>query len=108
MKDVFFKFAPSGEMSDMAFLKVAKDLELLDRDLTQIDTDIIFAKVKEKEKRKLGYEQFEHGIEFIAEKKGIPFLDLCFEINKSDGPKFEGTVTEDVRFHGDKSDCAGA
>lgn len=50
--------------------KLAKDCQLIGRDLTTTDIDLLFTKAKEKGKRTISYEQFVSILHMFATKKG--------------------------------------
>ena len=90
-------------MDGKTFAKFTKDTKLLDKKLTSTDVDIIFAKVKAKTERKINYSQFENGLKFLAEKKGVGFDDLADKVLSTGGPTYAGTKADKVKFHDDKS-----
>ena len=73
-------------MDGKTFAKFTKDTKLLDKKLTSTDVDLIFAKIKTKTERKINYSQFENGLKFLAEKKGVGFDDLADKVLSTGGP----------------------
>lgn len=96
-------------MEGKSFAKLAKDCNLLDKKLTQADVDLIFAKVKvNKAERKIGFQEFIHGINLMAEKKKVPKEELAYFIATSNhGPILKATKVEQVRLHDDKTTYTG-
>ena len=108
IQDVFKNFAGgANEMDGRQFAKFAKDTKTLDKKLTNIDVDLIFAKIKDKNARKITFAQFEKGLEECAKKKGISTSDLVALLEQAGGPKFEGTKADYVKFHDDKTTYTG-
>lgn len=91
-----------AEMDGKTFAKFAKDTKLLDKKLTTTDVDLIFAKIKDKSQRTIMFEQFKKGVEEFAKKKGITFDACATLILATEGPKFQGTKADYVKFHDDK------
>jgi len=107
-ESVFEAFAHgTKEMDGVQFAKLTRDCDLLDDNLTSIDVDIIFAKIKDKAHRKINFSQFQKGIEELANKKGISSDDLTKQIQEVGGPHFHGTKPDNVRLHDDKSTYTG-
>jgi hypothetical protein len=64
-------------MEGKSFAKLARDCHLIDKRLTAADVDLAFAKCKiHKNERKIGFKEFVHGLEILAEKKGITYDEL--------------------------------
>ncbi|KEP66805.1 UNVERIFIED_CONTAM: p25-alpha family protein [Hammondia hammondi] len=99
----------SGEMDGRTFVKILKDTGVLDeKNLTSVDADLIFAKVKAKTARKIDYPQFEEALKLVAEKKKVSADQIVTKISTSEGgPIFVGTKTEHVRLHDDKDTYTG-
>jgi len=56
MKDLFLSFTGGqNEMDGKTFAKMSKDTKMLNKALTTTDIDLIFAKIKDKEARKINY-----------------------------------------------------
>ena len=91
-------------MEGKSFAKLAKDLKLTDsKKLTPTDVDLVFAKIKDKNARRICFGEFLNGLELIAQKKGLATSELIQIVSNSKGPVLSGTKTEAVRFHDDKS-----
>eukprot|EP00961_Rhodomonas_salina_P179871 2427570-Rhodomonas_salina.1 len=106
LKQVFTDYCAqdeAGTMDNKYFTKLAKDCELLDASLQERDCDIAFAKVKNKDARRITYPQFLEGLSVLAAKKGMDLEVIKKIVAASDGPILYGTVAEKNRFHDDKS-----
>ena len=57
-------------LSIMAPQKLVTDCKLKGRDLQSHEVDLIFARVKEKKQRSIGFEAFQDALSVVAEKKG--------------------------------------
>ncbi len=101
LSQIFSSYAPKGEMDGRTFAKLTKDTKLQDKKLTSTDVDLIFAKVKGI--RTLTFDQFKKALEEVAKKKGVSFEAIQSQICKSDGPQYEGTKADYVKFHDDKN-----
>jgi p25-alpha len=107
IEGVFKAFCGGNEMDGKTFAKVAKDCGLLDKKLTTIDVDLVFAKIKDKTARKITVAQFKAGLAQFAAKKGISEADCHALVLKAGGPHYEGTKADFVKFHDDKSTYTG-
>jgi len=59
VKDVFLAYCgKETTMEGKSFAKVAKDLKLIDKNLTATDVDLIFAKIKDKAARRITFTEF--------------------------------------------------
>lgn len=104
LQQVFASFNGTQKtMEGKSFAKIAKDCKLLDKKLTATDVDLIFAKVKDKAERRITFAQFQKGLEFLAEKKGVSPDDVIGAVLGAGGPQFAGTQADHVKFHDDKS-----
>lgn len=92
-----------GEMASKEFLKLSKDCGLFDKKYVQADTDVIFAKVKDKTSKVINYNQFNNAMKEIAKKKGTTYENLVEAIQKTGGAKYAGTQADYVKFHDDKT-----
>ena len=90
-------------MEGKSFAKVAKDLKLIDKNLTATDVDLIFAKIKDKAARRITFTEFQNGLSQFAQKKGISESQLQQIVASSHGPVLTGTKAEAVKYHDDKS-----
>ena len=91
------------DMDGRQFAKVMKDCKLIDKKLTATDVDLIFAKSKDKAARRITFRQFDHALDHVAQKKGLLKSEVMKQIEMSGGPSFQGTKTDYVKFHDDKS-----
>lgn len=106
LQDAFHKYcAGSRDMDGKTFIKMCKDVGLVDKKFTPTDVDLIFAKVVTKGQRRIDFHQFQNAIRLIAEKKGIDSVESI--IAGSGGPILHGTQADAVRFHDDKSTYTG-
>ncbi|KRX06375.1 hypothetical protein PPERSA_04988 [Pseudocohnilembus persalinus] len=104
-----FKIMTQGknEIDGKTFAKMAKDCEILDKNLTLTQVDLIFAKVKGNPHiRTLNYETFQKGLEMMAEKKETDFDSLVSQIIEHGGVHYQGTKGYS-KFHDDKSTYTG-
>jgi len=90
-------------MDGRTFVKVCKDCGLYDKKFIQTNADLIFTKVKERQSRKITFEQFKIALQQIADLKKVPLEDVTEAIISTSGPTYSGTKMEDVRFYDDKS-----
>lgn len=107
LDNVFAKFAPAREMDGATFLKVAKDAQLLDKVLTNVAIDLVFAKVIKKGERKICLEQFNDGLVEIAKRKGVDYDAVVAGVIATGGPQFVGTKADTVKWYDDKSTFTG-
>lgn len=106
VQDAFHSYCGgSPDMDGKTFIKMCKDVGLVDRKFTPTDVDLIFAKVVTKGQRRIDFHQFQNAIRLIAEKKGIDSVESI--IAGSGGPILHGTQADAVRFHDDKSTYTG-
>ena len=104
IQTIFESFAGGASTLDgRQFAKFAKDCGILDKNLTGVDIDLIFAKVKDKTARRITFTQFDRALDQCATKKGVTKTDLVTKVELAGGPKFQGIKVEAVRFHDDKS-----
>ena len=59
--------------------------------MTRTDCDIIFAKSKEKGKRKINFKQFEAALGHVAARMGITVEQVISKVMNCQGPNFKGT-----------------
>ena len=92
------------------FLKLCKDVSLLDELFTRADVDIIFTRHKVGA-RKLDFEHFQDALLYIAKKKAIPLGTIVDSIDyhASIGVSYDsGTTTaQENRFYDDHSTYTG-
>jgi len=104
VKDVFSAYCgKETTMEGKSFAKVAKDLKLIDKNLTATDVDLIFAKIKDKAARRITFTEFQNGLSQFAQKKGISESQLQQIVVSSHGPVLTGSKAEAVKYHDDKS-----
>lgn len=102
--DVFQSYCgKETTMDGKSFAKLAKDLKLLDKNLTATDVDLAFAKIKDKAARRISFSEFQNGLNLLAQKKGISETKLFEIVTASHGPILVGTKAEAVKYHDDKS-----
>eukprot|EP00920_Eleutheroschizon_duboscqi_P025841 GHVT01063834.1.p1 GENE.GHVT01063834.1~~GHVT01063834.1.p1 ORF type:complete len:147 (-),score=18.84 GHVT01063834.1:670-1110(-) len=108
LQTAFNAFTRGGPTMDgRTFVKLCKDCKLVDKVVTTIDIDLIFAKVKEKGQRTISFSAFERSLKLIAEKKKLPLFKIVEQVQSAKGPQFVGTTADAVRFHDDKSTYTG-
>lgn len=106
---VFVKFSPADpkSMDNREFAKLCKDCKLLNKKVTTTDVDITFAKVKTKGSRKITYDQFIAALDCLAAKEKVSPSEYTQKVLSAGGPKFKGTVADDVKWHDDKDTWTG-
>lgn len=57
------------EMDGARFLKLCRDCQLTDKQLSTTDVDLVFAKVKSKGQRRISFKQFLTALAMISDKK---------------------------------------
>ncbi|GBF90596.1 hypothetical protein Rsub_03168 [Raphidocelis subcapitata] len=113
LRNVFVAFSSFGcreevrEMDGKAFIKLARDTELLGGALTPTEVDLIFARVKSKGARRVGFEQFLTALSAVAEKKGVSFEAVVSQVLSAGGPIAHATKADNVRLHDDRSTYTG-
>lgn len=88
-------------------MKLCKDCEIVDDVFTQIDADLIFAKVVTKGHRRITLHQLEVALRMMAQKKGVEEDDIFRRVAESEGVLHAGTQADYVRFFDDKSTYTG-
>jgi hypothetical protein len=68
IKQIFLDYCgKETTMEGKSFAKLAKDLKLTDsKKLTPTDVDLVFAKIKDKNARRICFGEFLNGLELIA------------------------------------------
>jgi len=105
---VYYKFAGDDGIDGREFAKLCLDCELLDKNYTKQDVDIVFASAKDKGERKLNADTFVTALRMVAKKKQCPVSQVQGKVASSAGPHINATKTDAVRFHDDKSTYTGA
>ena len=99
---IFDQFANKENLlENKAFNKIFKDSNLIGKQLSSTDLDIIFAKNKKKEAKKMQLAQFKSAFDDVAKHMKMQpqqLMDKC-----SSGPVFVGTKAENVALHDDKN-----
>lgn len=90
------------ELDGPRFAKYARDCQLLCKSLTSTDVDLIFACVKAKAARHIGFDTFLHALHMIAEKRGESFVELVTNVLRHESPVTMATRATTVRLHDDK------
>lgn len=93
---VFQQYAGGAEMDGRSFVKLFKDMKMVDSKLSTNDLDLIFAKVKAKGSRKINCTNFRSSLQHIAEKKKVSIDAIAAKLSKSDGPQFNSGTTQVV------------
>jgi hypothetical protein len=89
-------------MDGKGLIKMVRDTGLLGGGLTQTEVDLIFAKVKSKGVRRIGFEQFLAAVSLMAEKKGESFEEVVRVMLAAGGPVAHATKADNVRLHDDR------
>lgn len=95
------------DMNGRTFVKVFQDSNLLGKDLSSQELDIIFSKIKTKGSLKINLQQFRDGVRLAAEKKKSDVSAVCGILGASTGPKLNGTKAQNVKLHDDKETYTG-
>lgn len=93
-----------------AWAKLCRDCDLIKfPSFTATDADLLFARVKPKGGRRIGFEGVVAALELAAQKRGCSTLELAHRVVAAGGPATaEGcTVAESVRLHDDKGTYTG-
>jgi hypothetical protein len=97
-------------MDGRTFAKFAKDCCLVDRYLTRIEVDLIFARVLLRRQRTITFKLFLEAVRQIAVKKRMKFKDLvefCSEIGGPSSNHVTKTASKQTRMHDDVSSYTG-
>ena len=107
MRVLFNQFSMGEKvLENKQFNKIFKDSGILDgKKLTTTDLDIIFAKNKKKEEKKMGFDQFVNAFADVATKLKLSSDELLGKCNS--GPVFQGTKAEKVALHDNKDNYTG-
>ena len=104
----FAQYTNSGpEMNGRSFVKIFNDNNLLSKDLSSIDLDIIFSKVKTKGALKINLGQFKEGVRLAAERKKVEVSIICEKLAGGSGPVLNGTKAQYVELHDNKDTYTG-
>merc|ERR1719221_2448502 len=108
LQHAFSAFADGKpDMDQKSFVKLCKDVKLVDKGFTTTDADLIFAKVVTKGQRRIDFGQFSAALDQVAAKKGISAEATRDAVCRAGGPTLNGTVADHVKFHDDKSTYTG-
>jgi len=108
VEDTFRAYcANKPDLDGKSFVKLCKDCEIVDDVFTQIDADLIFAKVVTKGHRRITLHQLEVALRMMAQKKGVEEDDIFRRVAESEGVLHAGTQADYVRFFDDKSTYTG-
>ncbi|CAK0864434.1 unnamed protein product [Prorocentrum cordatum] len=94
-------------MDQKSFVKLCKDVKLVDKSFTTTDADLIFTKVVTKGQRRIDFGHFSAALDQVAAKKGTSAEAIRDAICSAGGPTLNGTVADHVKFHDDKSTYTG-
>ena len=110
----FLKFCPTGEMDSRIFLKMMKDIKLIDKNFTSHDADLLFQKTKAKVSsptagvytsglvhgKRIRYQVFRAiTIPAIAEKKRLEPEDIVQYVANATGPVISnGAAVDSVKL----------
>lgn len=124
VKELFLKFCPNGEMDSRIFIKLCRDCNVISKQFTAGDADLVFQKTKAAAShpsagsyssgvvhgKRVSYDVFRAiSIPCIADKKKMEVSALLAHLATQNGPVLNGVTTADaVRFHDDKSTYTGA
>eukprot|EP00933_Yihiella_yeosuensis_P032090 TRINITY_DN25681_c0_g1_i1.p1 TRINITY_DN25681_c0_g1~~TRINITY_DN25681_c0_g1_i1.p1 ORF type:complete len:443 (-),score=73.58 TRINITY_DN25681_c0_g1_i1:86-1378(-) len=100
LEAVFYNFCGAGkaDLDGKSFMKICKDCGLLDKNLTEINVDLIFSdnRVKNKGARTIGFDQFETALELVAVKKGVSRHEVAGSVLEHGAPRVVGTKTDNA------------
>uniref|UniRef100_A0A0G4HSQ7 EF-hand domain-containing protein n=1 Tax=Chromera velia CCMP2878 TaxID=1169474 RepID=A0A0G4HSQ7_9ALVE len=99
--------ARSDEIDGRTWVKFCRDCRLFDKKFSQTDADLMFAKVKPKGGRKVGFADFGILLDQVAAKKKCSVETLTDLISSAEGPVLTGTKTESVKWYDDKTTFTG-
>jgi len=95
-----------GTLDSKEFMKVCKDCKLIDKKFTVQDVDTVFAKIKPKGGRNIGFQDFAKALNEVASKKGCS-LERVYDIVALGSPQMTATKADYVAMHDDKSKYTG-
>jgi len=107
VKEVYSSFAEHRDCDGREFAKLCKDCNLCDNHFKAHDVDVIFSSCLSQGCRRLDFDTFKIACGKIAIKRGTSVKAIQNEIIDSEGPKFQATQSDKVRFHDDKSTYTG-
>lgn len=90
------------------FAKLVRDSGMLDDSLTATDVDLVFLKLKERQEKRITYEQFLVGLAMIAAKRGEETTKVEAAVAQCDGPDLHGTRARFNKMHDDKAYYTGS
>jgi len=89
IQNIFINYAgQDGQVDGSELAKMCKELGLLNKKFKMQDVDTVFARAREPNQRKIGYEQFEQVLLFIALRQGVGVKALHEQLagKPADGP----------------------
>lgn len=103
VEGTFAAFSGNGHntLDGKSFAKLVRDSNLLDKNCTATDVDLIFHKLLNNGQRRIDLIQFETGLRYITERKGTDVDTVFRAVADLKNPKLNATKAEPVRLHDD-------
>jgi len=103
IEGTFAAFCGNGHntLDGKSFAKLVRDSNLVDKNCTATDVDLIFHKLLNNGQRRIDLIQFESGLRYITEKKGTDVDTVFRAVAVLKNPKLNATKAEPVRLHDD-------
>lgn len=103
---VFHLYCGGGkEMDGRSFVKLCRDSDLIDSKFSATDADLVFAKAVLKGQRRIGLEEFQLALIFLAERRRSEKADVFKLVAENGGPALTMAKTEAACFF-EGSRCA--
>jgi len=101
---VFYLYCGGGkEMDGRSFVKLCRDSDLIDSKFSATDADLVFAKAVLKGQRRIGLEEFQLALIFLAERRRSEKADVFKLVAENGGPALTMAKTEAARFFEERS-----
>jgi len=104
---IFGMFCDRGQtkLNAFSFAKICKDCNLLDKNFSAADADIIFQKVLRESgnSRRMDQCGFQESLRLVAEKKGVVQDAVLSAVADGNGPNMHFTKALSIRLHDDLS-----
>jgi hypothetical protein len=106
LKKVYLSYTNNSEdMQTKQYIKLFKDSKIIDKTFSMNDADIIFSKVKIL--KSITFKQFIEILDLTAKRKKTTKEKLIQKILLKGNVSYNGTKTDYVKFHDDKSTYTG-
>eukprot|EP00406_Dinophysis_acuminata_P071430 CAMPEP_0179260808 /NCGR_PEP_ID=MMETSP0797-20121207/26530_1 /TAXON_ID=47934 /ORGANISM="Dinophysis acuminata, Strain DAEP01" /LENGTH=418 /DNA_ID=CAMNT_0020968899 /DNA_START=71 /DNA_END=1324 /DNA_ORIENTATION=- len=113
LEEAFASFAGGAEMDGSAFVKCLRGAGILDRSMTTVEADLIFAKHKRTGGRRINFQAFLAALRAVADRKAMPDDRVMELVCVAGGPSYSSGVTQQPdgtgpeRFFYDESTYTG-